>query len=120
MRRQVSILIAECVTAEEAMERLQAGMYLLIREGSAAKNLRALLPVVNELTAPFCCFVTDDRHPADLIEEGGINHMVRLAVQLGLPAVQAIRMAAVNTARYFGLCDLSVICAALSCGFAGL
>ena len=99
----------ECVTAEEAMERLQAGMYLLIREGSAAKNLRALLPVVNELTAPFCCFVTDDRHPADLIEEGGINHMVRLAVQLGLPAVQAIRMATVNTARYFGLCDLGVI-----------
>ena len=99
----------ECVTVEEAMERLRAGMYLLIREGSAAKNLRALLPAVNELTAPFCCFVTDDRHPADLVGEGGINYMVRLAVQLGMPAARAIRMATVNTARYFGLCDLGVI-----------
>ena len=99
----------ECVTPEEAKARLQAGMYLLIREGSAAKNLKALLPVINERNSQFCCFCTDDRHPADLIQEGSINAMVRMAIAAGIPVWQAIQMASLNTARYFGLEDTGVI-----------
>ncbi len=99
----------ECVNGQEALERLRAGMYLLVREGSAAKNLRALLPIITSYTAPFCCFVTDDRHPADLLQEGHINHMVRKAVNLGLPIPIALQMATINTARYFGLRDIGAI-----------
>ena len=99
----------ECVTPEEAEERLAAGMYLLIREGSAAHNLDALLPAVTPENSSFCCFCTDDRHPGDLLEAGGINAMVRQAVAKGIPVSQALQMATVNTARYFGLKDCGVI-----------
>ena len=99
----------ECLTREEGEARLRAGMYLEIREGSAAHNLQALLPLVNDRTAPFCLFVTDDRHPADLLREGHINYIVRQAVAAGMPAARAINMATVNAARYFGLRDLGVI-----------
>ena len=71
----------ECVTPQQAMEKLRAGMYIMIREGSAAKNLRPLLPMINAYTSQFCCFAADDRHPADLISEGHINHMVKVAVE---------------------------------------
>ena len=102
----------ECVTPEEAEERLAAGMYLLIREGSAAHNLDALLPAVTLENSSFCCFCTDDRHPGDLLEAGGINAMVRQAVAKGIPVSQALQMATVNTARYFGLkdCGLGCLC----------
>ena len=99
----------ECVTKEQALGRLRAGMHLMLREGSAAKNLRALLPIINADTAQFCFFVTDDRHPADLLSEGHINHMVRLAIEEGLPVATALQMATINTARYFGLQDVGAI-----------
>ncbi|WP_027405544.1 adenine deaminase [Anaerovibrio sp. RM50] len=99
----------ECVTVEEAEDRLAAGMYLMIREGSAAHNLEALLPVINEHNSRFCCFCADDRHPGDLMNEGGVNAMVREAVKLGLPVWQALQMATVNPASYFGIRDTGVI-----------
>ena len=99
----------ECVTVEEAEDRLAAGMYLMIREGSAAHNLEALLPVINDHNSRFCCFCADDRHPGDLMNEGGVNAMVREAIKLGLPVWQALQMATVNPATYFGIRDTGVI-----------
>ncbi|MGP1366186.1 MAG: adenine deaminase [Schwartzia sp. (in: firmicutes)] len=99
----------ECATEEEGWARLSAGMYLEIREGSAAHNLAALRPLINERTAPFCFFVTDDRHPADLLVRGHINSVVKSAVEAGVPLWAAINMATVNPARYFGLRERGVI-----------
>jgi len=99
----------ECVTPQQAMEKLRAGMYIMIREGSAAKNLRPLLPMINAYTSQFCCFAADDRHPADLISEGHINHMVKVAVEEGIPVATALQMATINSARYFHLEDTGAI-----------
>ena len=99
----------ECNTPEEAKQRLKAGMYILIREGSAAKNMKAILPIINKYSSQFCCICTDDRHPADLLEEGDINYTVRLAVKHGISVATAIQMATINAARYFGLNDIGAI-----------
>ena len=99
----------ECVTPNEALERLRAGMYVMIREGSAAKNLLALLPMINAYTAQFCFFAADDRHPADLLADGHINHMVRMAVEAGVSVATALQMATINAARYFKLDHLGVL-----------
>lgn len=93
----------ETTSPSEALEKLRLGMHLIIREGSAAKNLEALLPVINEHTYPFISFGCDDRHTGDLLAEGEMDHIIRRAVALGLPPVQAVRMATLNTARYYGL-----------------
>ena len=93
----------ECTTLEEARQRIRLGMWLMIREGSAARNLDALLPLVKELHPPRVFFVTDDRDPQDLTTRGHIDSMVRRAVELGLDAVEAIRLASYNTAQYFRL-----------------
>jgi adenine deaminase len=99
----------ECVTAVEAQERLSAGMALLIREGSAAKNLNALLPTVNVYNSRFCMFATDDRNTADLLKEGHINNIVRKACRLGLDIRLAIQMATINTAEHFQLKNIGAI-----------
>jgi adenine deaminase len=99
----------ECTTADEAAERLAQGMYIMLREGSAAKNLLDLLPVVNPYTARRCLFVTDDRHPADLSELGHINHMVKMAIDAGIDMALAIQMATINAAQYFRLYELGAI-----------
>ncbi|HEV2581409.1 MAG TPA: adenine deaminase [Ktedonobacteraceae bacterium] len=93
----------ECTTFEEARLRLRLGMWLMIREGSAARNLEALLPLVQELHPPRVFFVTDDRDPQDLTTRGHIDSMVRRAIELGLDPVEAIRLASYNTAQYFRL-----------------
>nr|HET6903517.1 adenine deaminase [Ktedonobacteraceae bacterium] len=93
----------ECTTLEEARQRIRLGMWLMIREGSAARNLDALLPLVKELHPPRVFFVTDDRDPQDLTTRGHIDSMVRRAIELGLDAVEAIRLASYNTAQYFRL-----------------
>jgi adenine deaminase len=79
------------------------GMYIKVREGSTAKNLEALIPLVTPLNAPRCMFVTDDCHPADLITKGGVDHCIRKAIRLGLDPVIAIQMATINPAQYFPL-----------------
>lgn len=99
----------ESTTAKEAKERLQRGMYLMIRQGTVAKDLLQLIPVVNERNARRCLFVTDDKHLDDLLHEGSINHNVRLAIASGLSPITAIQMASINAAECFGLLDKGAI-----------
>lgn len=99
----------ECVRVEEAKMRLQRGMYLMIREGTAAKDLTALLPVVTERNARRCLFVTDDKHLDELMLEGSIDYHVRRAIQAGIPAPTAIAMASLNAAECFRLADRGAI-----------
>src|SRR5713101_2264526 len=99
----------ECTTLEEARQRIRLGMWLMIREGSAARNLDDLLPLVKELHPPRIFFVTDDRDPQDLTTRGHIDSMVRRAIELGLDPVEAIRLATYNTAQYFRLYNRGAI-----------
>ncbi len=93
----------ECTTLEEARQRIRLGMWLMIREGSAARNIDTLLPLVKELHPPRVFFVTDDRDPQDLTTRGHIDSMVRRAIEQGLDPVEAVRLASFNTAQYFRL-----------------
>ncbi|MFB0546078.1 MAG: amidohydrolase family protein, partial [Anaerolineae bacterium] len=86
----------ECTTVEEAREKLRLGMYIMIREGTIARNLRDLLPLVTAENARRCMFVTDDPSPADLMDEGHINYLVKMAISLGLNPITAIQMATLN------------------------
>lgn len=97
----------ECTNPEEAIEKLRLGMYIMVREGSAAKDLDALIPVLKNMPTRKCIFVTDDRYPAALKEH--INMMVRRAVEKGVSPIKAIQMASINTAEYFGLKNLGAV-----------
>ena len=99
----------ECMTADEMLEKLRAGMVVFIRESTAAKNLRALVPAVTLHNSRRCAFATDDRHPADLLNEGHLDYLIRLAVAEGLDAVTAIQMATLNAAEWFRLRDRGAI-----------
>jgi adenine deaminase len=99
----------ESTSVKEVIEKLRLGMYIMIREGSITKNLRDLLPAITPDNLSRCFFVTDDRHPKDLLEKGHVDHMVKLAIKDGLDPVSAIRLATINTAQYFGLTDLGAI-----------
>ncbi|WP_379150673.1 adenine deaminase [Paenibacillus sp. sgz5001063] len=99
----------ECINAEEARQRLDLGLYLMIREGTAAKDLEALLPAVTAKNARRCLFVTDDKLIDDLLEEGSVDHNIRLAISKGLDPITAIQMATLNTAECFGLQDRGAI-----------
>ncbi len=99
----------ECTTAGEALEKLRLGMRVLIREGTAARDLAALLPAVTPANARRYCFCTDDRHPADLLDEGDIDGLVRAAIVGGLDPVTAIQMATLNPAEWFRLWDRGAI-----------
>ncbi len=91
----------EVTSKEEAIEKLRLGMYLMIREGSVARNMEDLLPVVNQSTYQRCMFVTDDEHPHDLLNRGHMDHILRRAVSLGMDPVMAISMITINPARIF-------------------
>jgi adenine deaminase len=93
----------ECTTYEEALEKRRLGMWIMIRQGSAARNLEALLPLVLEHGITNCLLCTDDREPHDLQEHGHINDVVREAVALGCPPADAVVMATLNAARYHRL-----------------
>ncbi|SFE56567.1 adenine deaminase [Paenibacillus catalpae] len=93
----------EAINAEEARQRLELGMYLMLREGTVAKDLEALLPAVTPQNSRRCLFVTDDKLIDDLLEEGSVNYSIRLAVSKGLDPVTAIQMATLNAAECFGL-----------------
>jgi len=99
----------ECTTLDEAEEKLNKGMHIMIREGSSEKNLEALLPLVNDRTFRRCFFVTDDRTCADLLSDGDVDGVLRKAVGMGLDPVRAIQMATTNTAEYFRLKGLGAI-----------
>ena len=91
----------ECTTIEEAREKLRRGMQILMREGTAERNLHDLLPLVTAANAVQFSFATDDKHPADLEDEGHIDHHVREAVRFGLDPMTALQIATINTARHY-------------------
>jgi adenine deaminase len=103
----------ECTDPGEAREKLRRGMHIFIREGTTARNLHTLLPLVlpshrqhepgGGADSHLCHFCTDDRHPETLLREGHIDDLVRKAIAQGLDPVTAVQMASVNTAEYFGL-----------------
>jgi adenine deaminase len=99
----------ESVSFEEAREKLQRGMRVMIREGSSEKNLDALLPIVTDKTYKRCLFVVDDRACADLLREGDMDAVVRKAIKRGLDPIRAIQLATINTAEYFSLGGLGAI-----------
>lgn len=99
----------ECSNLDEALEKLRAGMYIMIREGTAAKNLKSLIKLVNDSNYRKCVFVTDDRHLEDIHNEGHINYLVKKAIEYGVDPVKAIQMATINTAEYFGLKNLGAL-----------
>lgn len=99
----------ECESVEEMTERLRMGMYILIREGSAARNLSALVQGVSKENLRRCLFCTDDRHPGDILKDGHIDNNVRLAMECGLPALAAIRMATLNAAECYRLYDRGAV-----------
>lgn len=93
----------ECSSFEEAAERIAKGQWLMIREGTAARNLNGLLPLFEPPYAHRCLLVTDDKHPADLIKNGHIDAIIREAVKAGKSAVTAVQMATIQAAQCFGL-----------------
>src|SRR5215207_3888300 len=99
----------EAFTIEEGRERLRAGMWVLIREASGARNLHALLPLAQEYGPHRIAFCTDDREPEHIAEDGHINTMVRDAVAAGIPAEDALVMSTLNPATWHGLAHLGAI-----------
>jgi len=93
----------ECVSAAEAAEKIRLGMHIMLREGSASRNLLDLLPVVTAGTAHRCLLATDDRHLTDIVAEGHLDHLVRLCIGAGVDPATAVAMASFNTARCYGL-----------------
>lgn len=99
----------ECTSVEEALEKLRLGLTIFIREATNAHNLETLLPLVTPANHHRICFCTDDRQPADLLDQGHIDFMVRTAIEQGIDPIMAIRMATWNTADYFRLRDRGAI-----------
>ncbi len=99
----------ECTTAADALEKLEVGMFIMVREGTCAKNLDALFPAISEKTCHRMMWCTDDRHPHDLMDDGHIDAIIRRAVKKGLDPITAIRMGTLNPARYFGLSDTGAV-----------
>lgn len=99
----------EATTAEEAREKLQRGMRVLIREGSVSKDLQALQPLLDVTTAPYMCLCTDDRNPLDIAEHGHLDYMIRTLIALGTPPLAAYRAASLSAAEAFGLRDRGLI-----------
>jgi adenine deaminase len=99
----------ECTDLKEAREKLERGMWIMIRQGSTAQNLEGLLPLVNERTARRCLLVTDDRTSEDLLKHGHLDQVLREAVDLGLDPVLAIQMVTLNPAEYFGFRDIGAV-----------
>ncbi|MDD5205861.1 MAG: adenine deaminase [Desulfobacterales bacterium] len=91
------------------MEKVNQGMMVMIREGTSARNLEELVPLVSDRNFWRFCFVSDDLHPRDILERGHLNFMVRKAVQLGLDPVTAVRLATISPASYFGLRDRGAV-----------
>jgi adenine deaminase len=99
----------ECTGRMEAQEKLRLGMHIMIREGTQAKNLKELLPLVTPRNSRHCSLVTDDLHPHDLLARGHLNHLLDMAMGEGMDPVEAVRMVTCNTAQYFGLRDVGAV-----------
>ncbi len=92
----------ECTSADEAREKVRLGMTIFIREGSASKDMEALLPAVTPANSRFFCLSTDDFQPGDL-KNGSINQLIKKAINIGVDPITALQMATINPARHFGL-----------------
>jgi adenine deaminase len=99
----------ECSTQEEMKQRLNRGMYVILREGSASKDVKKLLPAINAYNYRRCLFCTDDKNPEDLISKGHINHNIKLAIKSGIDPITAIQMATINAAECYRLRDIGGI-----------
>ena len=93
----------ECTTIQEMQDRISRGMYVLIREGSAAKNLDTLVQGLTQDNAHRCALCTDDRHPEDILAQGHMDHLLRRAVACQAPPLTAVSLASINAAQCFGL-----------------
>lgn len=94
---------------EEAREKLRFGMHVMIREGSTAKNLATLAPLVRELSHVRMSLITDDKHPVELAEQGHMDHLLRRAVACGIDPIRAVQMVTINPAKYFGTSNIGGI-----------
>ena len=99
----------ECSTFDEALEKRRLGMWIMLREGSAARNLVDLLPLVRQYGPDRCMFCTDDREPVFLVDEGHIDQMLRVAVEHGVRPEDALVMATLHPAQYHGLRRMGAI-----------
>ncbi|MGN1050117.1 MAG: adenine deaminase [Selenomonadaceae bacterium] len=99
----------ECTTPEQALQRLRAGMHLHLREGAVSKNFMALSEVINQDTAPYISFCADDISAEELLKEGHINKIVRMAISRKVPVATVLQIATINTAKYYGLKDVGAI-----------
>lgn len=99
----------ECSSFAEAQEKIRKGQHIMIRQGTAARNLEALIGLFEPQYSARCMLVTDDRHPADIMNEGHIDNIIRLAVRAGKSPITAIQMASINAAEYFGLRDIGAV-----------
>lgn len=99
----------ECITVEEAREKLRLGMHIHLREGSSEKNMTAILPLINSQNSRHFSFVTDDRHPASLMTEGHIDNNLRIAIRNGLDPIVAMQIATINTAQFYGLKNIGAL-----------
>ena len=99
----------ECSDIHEAMEKLARGQWIMIREGTAARNLEGRMPLFEEPYFHRCLLVTDDKHPGDLISMGHIDYIIRKAVGLGADPIRAISMGTLHAAQYFGLKDRGAV-----------
>jgi adenine deaminase len=99
----------ECSNVDEMIERLRLGMYIMIREGSAARNLETLVRGVNNFNYQRCLFCTDDKHPEDILNKGHIDHNIRLAIKNGIDPISAIQMATINAATCYNIKNIGAI-----------
>jgi len=99
----------ECSDWEEAVEKLKRGQWIMIREGTAARNLNALMPLFKEPYYHRCMLVTDDKHPGDLIRLGHLDYIIKKAISLGADPVHAVMMASFHPAQFFGLRDVGAV-----------
>ena len=91
----------ECSTFENALEKLRKGQFIMIREGTAAHNLKALMPLLTQQYYARCMFATDDKHPSDLLHGGHIDYIVKQALKNGVDPIVALKTATHHAARYF-------------------
>ena len=91
----------ECHDVKDTIAKLERGQFIMIREGTAARNLEALMPLLTGKYADRCMFCTDDKHPNDLLEKGHIDYIVKKAISLGADPITAVKVACHNAARYF-------------------
>ena len=99
----------ECTTLDEALEKLRKGMWIAIREGTAAKNVEALVKLFDSKYHFRCMTCCDDKHPGDILKQGHMDYIVKKAVSLGANPILAIKTASINTAKHFKIPDIGAI-----------